>query len=59
MVKDFINEVNLLVMLRHPNIVQFLGAVITHPPLMLVTEYLPGGDLHALIQKGKILTELT
>lgn len=57
-VKDFINEVNLLVMLRHPNIVQFLGAVITHPPLMLVTEYLPGGDLHALIQKGPVPCDL-
>lgn len=57
-VKDFINEVELLVKLRHPNIVQFLGAVVTQSPLMLVTEYLPGGDLHALIQKGPVPADL-
>lgn len=57
-VKDFMNEVELLVKLRHPNIVQFLAAVITQPPLMLVTEYLPGGDLHALIQKGPVPADL-
>lgn len=56
--KDFINEVEILVKLRHPNIVQFLAAVITKPPLMLVTEYLPGGDLHALIQKGPVPADL-
>jgi serine/threonine protein kinase len=57
-VKDFINEVEILVKLRHPNIVQFLAAVITKPPLMLVTEYLPGGDLHALIQRGPVPADL-
>lgn len=57
-VKDFIGEVELLVQLRHPNIVQFLAAVTTKKPLMLVTEYLPGGDLHALIQKGPLPTDL-
>lgn len=58
MVKDFLNEVELLVKLRHPNIVQFLAAAITKAPLMLVTEYLPGGDLHALIQKGPVPADL-
>lgn len=58
MVKDFLNEVGLLVKLRHPHIVQFLAAAITHPPLMLVTEYLPGGDLHALIKKGPLPADL-
>ncbi|KAG0557285.1 hypothetical protein KC19_11G116800 [Ceratodon purpureus] len=57
-VKDFIKEVELLVKLRHPNIVQFLAAAITREPLMLVTEYLPGGDLHALIQKGPLPADL-
>jgi serine/threonine protein kinase len=37
--RDFRNELELLVKLRHPNVVQFLGAV-TSKPLMLVTEYL-------------------
>ncbi|KAL6577780.1 hypothetical protein OROMI_010108 [Orobanche minor] len=51
-IQDFRHEVNLLVKLRHPNIVQFLGAVTDKKPLMLVTEYLRGGDLHQHL-KGK------
>lgn len=41
--------------MRHPNLVQFLGAVRLQPSLMLVTEYLAGGDLHELLTKEKIL----
>ncbi|XP_024993756.1 integrin-linked protein kinase 1-like [Cynara cardunculus var. scolymus] len=54
-VQDFRHEVNLLVKLRHPNIVQFLGAVTEKKPLMLVTEFLRGGDLHqCLKEKGAL-----
>ncbi|KAK6119166.1 hypothetical protein DH2020_047098 [Rehmannia glutinosa] len=51
-IQDFRHEVNLLVKLRHPNIVQFLGAATERKPLMLITEYLRGGDLHQHL-KGK------
>eukprot|EP00271_Cylindrocystis_brebissonii_P000726 TRINITY_DN10956_c0_g2_i1.p1 TRINITY_DN10956_c0_g2~~TRINITY_DN10956_c0_g2_i1.p1 ORF type:complete len:471 (-),score=90.79 TRINITY_DN10956_c0_g2_i1:198-1610(-) len=50
-VKEFRDEVALLPKLRHPNIVQFLGSVTLHTPLMLVTEYLAGGDLHEVIRE--------
>ena len=54
-IQDFRHEVNLLVKLRHPNIVQFLGAVTDRKPLMLITEYLRGGDLHqSLKEKGAL-----
>ncbi|XP_059655799.1 serine/threonine-protein kinase VIK-like isoform X1 [Cornus florida] len=54
-IQDFRHEVNLLVKLRHPNIVQFLGAVTERNPLMLITEYLRGGDLHKhLKEKGAL-----
>ncbi|XP_059317296.1 serine/threonine-protein kinase VIK isoform X1 [Lycium ferocissimum] len=54
-IQDFRHEVNLLVKLRHPNIVQFLGAVTEKKPLMLITEYLRGGDLHQhLKEKGAL-----
>ncbi|KAI4328486.1 hypothetical protein L6164_020838 [Bauhinia variegata] len=54
-IQDFRHEVNLLVKLRHPNIVQFLGAVTERKPLMLVTEYLRGGDLHMYLkEKGSL-----
>ncbi|KAL9665552.1 hypothetical protein QQ045_020973 [Rhodiola kirilowii] len=55
-IQDFRHEVNLLVKLRHPNIVQFLGAVTERKPLMLITEYLRGGDLHQYLkEKGSLL----
>ncbi|KAK4261058.1 hypothetical protein QN277_004109 [Acacia crassicarpa] len=54
-VQDFRHEVNLLLKLRHPNVVQFLGAVTEKKPLMLITEYLRGGDLHQYLkEKGSI-----
>ncbi|KAL0363910.1 UNVERIFIED_CONTAM: Integrin-linked protein kinase [Sesamum angustifolium] len=50
-IQDFRHEVNLLVKLRHPNIVHFLGAVTEKKPLMLITEYLRGGDLHQYLKE--------
>ncbi|RZC71825.1 hypothetical protein C5167_031039 [Papaver somniferum] len=58
-VQDFRHEVNLLVKLRHPNIVQFLGAVTERKPLMLITEYLRGGDLHQHLKEKGALTPAT
>nr|GMD85553.1 serine/threonine-protein kinase STY8 [Ipomoea batatas] len=58
-IQDFRHEVNLLVKLRHPNVVQFLGAVTDKKPLMLITEYLRGGDLHQhLKEKGALSPSL-
>ncbi|KAH7656407.1 Dual-specificity kinase protein [Dioscorea alata] len=57
--QDFRHEVNLLVKLRHPNIVQFLGAVTERKPLMLVTEFLRGGDLHQYLKEKGALSPAT
>lgn len=37
----FRDELALLQKIRHPNVVQFLGAVTQSSPMMIVTEYLP------------------
>ncbi|EFJ17017.1 hypothetical protein SELMODRAFT_115356 [Selaginella moellendorffii] len=53
---EFINELSLALMLRHPNVVQFLGAVTQSIPVMLVMEHLPKGDLQSYMKKkGKPL----
>ncbi|KAK6157509.1 hypothetical protein DH2020_011757 [Rehmannia glutinosa] len=39
--KAFRDELALLQKMRHPNVVQFLGAVTQSTPMMIVTEYLP------------------
>ncbi|KAH1264650.1 Integrin-linked protein kinase 1 [Glycine max] len=58
-IQDFRQEVNLLVKLRHPNVVQFLGAVTDRKPLMLITEYLRGGDLHKYLKDKGALSPST
>ncbi|GKV22380.1 hypothetical protein SLEP1_g32260 [Rubroshorea leprosula] len=58
-IQDFRHEVNLLVKLRHPNVVQFLGAVTEKKPLMLITEYLRGGDLHQHLKEKSALSPST
>ncbi|KAJ0051313.1 hypothetical protein Pint_01453 [Pistacia integerrima] len=49
--KAFRDELALLQRVRHPNVVQFLGAVTQSNPMMIVTEYLPKGDLRAYLKK--------
>lgn len=39
--RAFRDELALLQKIRHPNVVQFLGAVTQSSPMMIVTEFLP------------------
>ncbi|EFJ18335.1 hypothetical protein SELMODRAFT_105905, partial [Selaginella moellendorffii] len=50
-VREFVRELVLLQKLHHPNIVQFLGAVTKQENLIIITEYLPKGDLQALLRR--------
>ncbi|KAL8507933.1 hypothetical protein ACS0TY_018474 [Phlomoides rotata] len=50
-VKAFRDELALLQKIRHPNVVQFLGAVTQSTPMMIVTEYLQKGDFGAYLKK--------
>jgi serine/threonine protein kinase len=53
--RAFIDELSLYQKIRHPNVVQFLGAVTQSSPMMIVTEYLPQGDLRAFLKiKGAL-----
>ncbi|KAG1367785.1 integrin-linked protein kinase 1 [Cocos nucifera] len=50
-VTAFRDELALLQQIRHPNVVQFLGAVTQSSPMMIVTEYLPKGDLRDFLKR--------
>ncbi|XP_041991976.1 integrin-linked protein kinase 1-like isoform X1 [Salvia splendens] len=54
-VNAFRDELALLQKIRHPNVVQFLGAVTQCTPMMIVTEYLPKGDLCAYLKRRHAL----
>ncbi|KAJ0080774.1 hypothetical protein Patl1_10332 [Pistacia atlantica] len=56
-VRAFRDELALLQKIRHPNVVQFLGAVTQSSPMMIVTEYLPKGDLRAFLKRKGALKQ--
>ncbi|KAG8385380.1 hypothetical protein BUALT_Bualt03G0037000 [Buddleja alternifolia] len=58
-VTAFRDELSLLQKIRHPNVVQFLGAVTQTSPMMIVTEYLPKGDLHIYLKRKGALKPAT
>ncbi|KAK9843038.1 hypothetical protein WJX74_005997 [Apatococcus lobatus] len=50
---EFVNEMAMLMNLRHQNIVQCLGAVIDRKNLLLVMELMPRGDLFRNLQRDR------
>ncbi|XP_021274230.1 serine/threonine-protein kinase HT1 isoform X1 [Herrania umbratica] len=58
-VKAFRDELTLLQQIRHPNVVQFLGAVTQSCPMIIVTEYLPKGDFRAYLKHKGALKQTT
>ncbi|EPS72596.1 hypothetical protein M569_02160 [Genlisea aurea] len=50
-VNVFRHELMLLEKVRHPNVVQFIGAVTQNKPMMIVLEYHSKGDLASYLQK--------
>lgn len=50
-INAFKHELELLEKVRHPNVVQFVGAVTQNMPMMIVLEYHPKGDLGSYLQK--------
>ncbi|PPR87023.1 hypothetical protein GOBAR_AA33667 [Gossypium barbadense] len=50
-INAFKHELTLLEKVRHPNVVQFVGAVTQNFPMMIVSEYHPKGDLGSYLQK--------
>ncbi|KAK9834233.1 hypothetical protein WJX74_009876 [Apatococcus lobatus] len=50
---EFVNEMAMLMNLRHQNIVQCLGAVIDRKNLLLIMELMPRGDLYRNLQRDR------
>lgn len=50
-INAFKHELTLLEKVRHPNVVQFVGAVTQNIPMIIVSEYHPRGDLGSYLQK--------
>ncbi|CAN4076781.1 unnamed protein product [Withania somnifera] len=50
-------EVEIMLRLRHPNVVLFMGAVTRPPNLSILTEFLPRGSLYKLLHRPTIQIE--
>ena len=58
MLKRFINEINIIASMRHPNILLYMGTTIDENNYYMITEYLPKGSLYEYLHnKRKKLTE--
>ncbi|CAK7322795.1 unnamed protein product [Dovyalis caffra] len=54
-INAFKHELTLLEKVRHPNLIQFVGAVTQNLPMMIVAEYHSKGDLASyLLKKGRL-----
>ncbi|GMH39148.1 hypothetical protein BSKO_07046 [Bryopsis sp. KO-2023] len=53
MLKEFQAEVRIMMRLRHPNVLLFMGATVHPPNLCIVTQFLPRGSLFRLLHKTK------
>ncbi|XWS26406.1 hypothetical protein CRYUN_Cryun26dG0029600 [Craigia yunnanensis] len=47
-------EVEIMLRLRHPNVVLFMGAVTYSPHFSILTEFLPGGSLYKLLHRPNL-----
>ncbi len=52
----FADEILVLARLKHPRIVEFIGACVDKPPMLLVCELAPKGDLRGAL-RNKVLPE--
>ena len=55
----FINEINIIASMRHPNILLFMGVTIDNNTYYMITEYLPSGSLHECLHKKSKRKPLT
>ncbi|XP_039071029.1 integrin-linked protein kinase 1-like isoform X2 [Hibiscus syriacus] len=55
-INAFKYELTLLEKVRHPNVLQFVGAVTQNVPMMIVSEYHPNGDLESKLRKKRRLS---
>eukprot|EP01065_Artemidia_motanka_P041707 TRINITY_DN5432_c3_g1_i1.p1 TRINITY_DN5432_c3_g1~~TRINITY_DN5432_c3_g1_i1.p1 ORF type:complete len:1205 (+),score=334.76 TRINITY_DN5432_c3_g1_i1:56-3670(+) len=50
-VAELVQEVTLMISLKHENVVQFLGCGVQNAYVLIVMEYLPGGSLQLLLRQ--------
>lgn len=52
---EFVREISVLLRLRHPNLVLFMGAATQAPPPLIISEFCAGGTVFALLHQRRDL----
>jgi serine/threonine protein kinase len=56
--REFAREAKIMKSLRHPNVIQFLGACTDPPDICIITEYMNLGSLYNLIHDKTVQVRL-
>jgi ABC-type phosphate transport system substrate-binding protein len=56
---DFVKETSIMNTMRHPNIVQYLGATVKSPHLYIITEFCDKGDMQTILRDKDIKLTVT
>ncbi|WVZ87779.1 hypothetical protein U9M48_034364 [Paspalum notatum var. saurae] len=56
---EFLQEIMILKSVNHDNVIRFYGACTKQRKYVIVTEYMPGGNLYDFLRKQKNILELT
>ncbi|CAL5206185.1 unnamed protein product [Lathyrus oleraceus] len=54
---QFKSEIEIMLRLRHPNVVLFMGAITRPPHFSILTEFLPRGSLYGLLHRPKLVLD--
>eukprot|EP00036_Acanthoecidae_sp_10tr_P010434 CAMPEP_0182922166 /NCGR_PEP_ID=MMETSP0105_2-20130417/4623_1 /TAXON_ID=81532 ORGANISM="Acanthoeca-like sp., Strain 10tr" /NCGR_SAMPLE_ID=MMETSP0105_2 /ASSEMBLY_ACC=CAM_ASM_000205 /LENGTH=604 /DNA_ID=CAMNT_0025059763 /DNA_START=137 /DNA_END=1951 /DNA_ORIENTATION=+ len=58
-IEEFMQEAQVMKKLKHPNLVTLIGVCSTDMPMLIVTEFVPNGDMLTYLRQPKAKKEMT
>merc|ERR1711937_116899 len=55
---EFLNEIDIMKKLRHPNLVSLIGSICDERKMCMILEYLPGGNLNEFLVENREILKL-
>lgn len=58
-IEEFMQEAQVMKKLKHPNLVTLIGVCSTDMPMLIVTEFIPHGDMLTYLRRREAKAEMT